>query len=147
MQIRPFRPEDEAQVIELIRLNTPEYFHASEEQELVEYLQNEREDYFVVEIEHKVVGAGGINYFPEEKAARISWDLIHPDYQGQGIGRALTRHRLAYLSGNSQVKEIVVRTSQLAYHFYQKMGFRLASTEENYWAPGYHLYLMRKENA
>ena len=43
------------------------------------------------------------------------------------------------------VKTIIVRTSQLAYQFYGKVGFELEKVEKDFWAAGFDLYLMRLE--
>lgn len=45
--IRAYRKEDQSDIIELLRLNTPLFFHDSEKKELQQYLENEIEDYFV----------------------------------------------------------------------------------------------------
>ena len=55
------------ETIALLRQNTPAYFDPSEEADFNHYLDVEREDYFVYEEEGRIVGAGGINYFPERK--------------------------------------------------------------------------------
>lgn len=143
MQIKPYKSQNKPAVLELIRANTPEYFAPSEEAELDDYLEQEREDYFVVERNGEIVGAGGINYFLDEKVARISWDMIHPDYQGKGIGSQLTKYRIDLLSKNPAVDTIVVRTSQLVHTFYEKMGFRLFDRKKDFWAKGYDLYEMK----
>lgn len=141
--IRNYTARDQAQVLALLKKNTPAYFDASEEADLVHYLDKEVEDYFVVEENQHLIGAGGINYFPAEKMARLSWDLIHPLYHGKGIGKSLTQFRVEYIRQNPAIELIVVRTSQLVYGFYEKMGFELEKIEEDYWAKGYHLYQMR----
>lgn len=141
--IRAYRPSDKEAVLQLIRLNTPEYFAPAEEADLSEYLEEDSKHYFVVEEDEKIIGAGGINLFPEEDLARISWDLIHPNHQGRGLGSQLTKHRIAEIKRIAKVKEIQVRTSQLVYKFYEKQGFTVQNIEENFWAPGYHLYDMR----
>jgi len=143
--IRPYTPADKSSVLALVRLNTPEFFHPSEEEDLSIYLENELEDYFVVVENGKVVGAGGINYFPEEHSARISWDAVSPDSHGKGIGGRLTKFRVDHAFSKSSVQTIVVRTSQLVYRFYEKQGFALEKVEKDYWAEGYDLYLMRYE--
>ena len=140
--IRPYKIEDDQALITLLRLNTPQYFAESEEKDFVKYLEKEAEHYFVVEENQQVVGAGGYNFFEEEGLARISWDIVHPDFQGRGIGKQLTLHRINQIKKNPGIKLIVVRTSQLAYPFYQKIGFEVEKTEKDYWAKGLDLYYM-----
>ena len=129
-------------MIELLSANTPDFFDLSEEKDLKVYLEKEVEDYFVVEENHELIGAGGINYFPEERTARISWDIVKPDSQGKGIGKKLTEYRLNHLKNNNKVDLIVVRTTQLVFKFYEKMGFKLMKVEKDFWAKGFDLYLM-----
>jgi len=143
MAIKQYKPVHQKALIKILRLNTPQYFDTSEEQDFIDYLENELESYFVLEKEDKVVGAGGINYF--EDHARISWDMVHPDYKGQGIGKQLTKHRIAEIRQSPQMKYIIVRTSQLVYPFYQKLGFTLEEVKKDFWAKGFDLYQMRME--
>jgi N-acetylglutamate synthase-like GNAT family acetyltransferase len=143
MTIRNYRQQDKPHVITLMRLNIPKYFDASEEPGFVNYLDHEREDYFVVETDGKLIGAGGINYEDDGQTGIISWDMIHPDYQGKGIGRALTQHRLDVMYNKPELSTIRVRTTQLTDQFYAKMGFQLERTEKDFWAKGLDLYQMR----
>lgn len=46
--IREYGPADKVAVMNLIRLNTPEYFALEEETDLNEYLENKRELYYVL---------------------------------------------------------------------------------------------------
>ena len=73
--IRPYRQTDQQSVLNLFQSNTPEYFDFSEKVELLDYLNHKLEDYFVVEQNGVVIGSGGINYFYEEKKARLSWEF------------------------------------------------------------------------
>lgn len=141
--IRPYNSADKGEVLNLIGLNTPRYFAPAEEEDLSRYLDEESVYYFVVEENGKIIGAGGFNPFPEENLVRISWDLIHPAYQGRGIGSKLTHFRINLIKKKFQVKEIQVRTTQLAYRFYEKLGFSSVKTVSNFWAPGFDLYDMR----
>ena len=43
---------------------------------------------------------------------------------------------------SSSVRRITVRTSQLAFGFYEKRGFELKGIEKDYWAEGFDLYRM-----
>ena len=140
--IRPYIKDDKEKVLDLLRLNTPRYFHAAEEPDLLAYLDNSADHYFVVEKAGEIIGSGGFNLFPEQKTARISWDIIHPAHHGQGIGKQLTLYRLNEIRNNYEVGLITVRTTQLAYRFYEKLGFGLARTEKDFWAKGFDLYQM-----
>lgn len=141
--IRTYIPEDKAELIELIRLNTPQYFDTSEEDYLNNYLENERETYFVVEQDNKIVGCGGINYENNSTIGIISWDIIHPKFQGKGIGKKLLLHRINVLKKDDQVNLIRVRTSQHTDKFYAKCGFSLEFITKDYWAKGFDLYQMK----
>jgi len=72
--------------------------------------------------------------------AVISWDIIHPDYQGQGIGRKLTEYRINHIKSlKEDIDTIIVNTSQLTDKFYAKFGFEITKTEKDYWAKGIDL--------
>ncbi len=144
--IRAYKPADKASLLQMLKQHIPEYFAPAELDDFAEYLEQHREDYFVVEEEGQILGAGGINYFPKENTARISWDLIHPNAQGKGIGKALTLHRIDHIKGQGKFHTIEVRTSQLAFGFYEKCGFELEKVEKDFWAKGYDLYQMKMSN-
>lgn len=146
MSIRPYISNDKAAVLELLDLNTPKYFNTSERKDFEKYLEEEIEDYFVIENNVEIIGAGGINYILQNKTARISWDMINPNLQGQGIGQNLMTHRLKHLSTQSEIETIDVRTTQLTYQFYEKMNFHLIKIEKDFWAEGFDLYHMQQEN-
>ncbi|WP_018478365.1 GNAT family N-acetyltransferase [Pontibacter roseus] len=140
--IRPYTKQDKEELLYLLRLNTPQYFAPAEEADFLLYLDQHLEHYFVVEDGDKVIGCGGINYFPEAGLARISWDIIHPAHQGKGIGRQLLAHRIDVVRSNPTIRLLQVRTTQLVYPFYEKMGFALEKVEKDFWAEGFDLYKM-----
>lgn len=140
--IRAYKPEDQASVLQLLRLNTPEYFAPEEEKDLVYYLDNEMEHYYVLEYNGMLVGCGGINFSQDQSLGKISWDIFHPSYQGKGLGSRLLKFRIGQLKALGHIKTISVRTSQVAYRFYEKQGFRLVETVKDYWADGFDLYRM-----
>ena len=140
--IRPFKINDIDSLLKILRLNTPKYFAPAEEADFVNYLNEETELYYVVEEDNTIVGSGGVNFTDHGKKARISWDLIHPDYQGKGIGRSLTTYRIELIKKTEAIEHISVRTSQFVYQFYQKLGFYLINKELDYWAKGIDMYEM-----
>jgi len=146
MHIRNYTPTDKAFLLEILQLNIPQYFAESELHDLENYLEHEIEQYFVAEIENEIVGAGGINFDWANQTGKISWDFINPKFQKMGIGKALLDHRIYILQTTEGIKHITVRTSQLAYQFYEKNGFQLQNIIKDYWAKGFDLYEMQYKN-
>jgi len=72
VEIRNYKSKDKSQLLDLIDLNTPKYFDPEEKEGLIHYLENELEDYFVVEQGGVVLGCGGINYDDNFKVGIIS---------------------------------------------------------------------------
>lgn len=142
MLIRKYHSNDQNALLELFQLNSPTYFSPDEKKDFINYLNNEVEQYFIIELDTKIVGSGGINFSDNEQTGKISWDLFHPHYQKQGLGTALLKHRIHLLQAIPSVQSIIVRTSQQAYLFYQKNGFKTKEIVKDYWAKGYDLYLM-----
>ncbi|MFR3329861.1 MAG: GNAT family N-acetyltransferase [Odoribacter splanchnicus] len=140
--IRAYRPEDKGALVHLIRLNTPGYFAPEEEADFCRYLDYERELYYVLLWGAELVGCGGINFAEDETVGKISWDMIHPEYQGRSLGGQLLKYRIERIKSIPRIRKITVRTSQLAYRFYEKQGFVLNEVRKDYWAEGYDLYSM-----
>jgi len=90
----------------------------------------------------KIVGCGGINLADERTTGKISWDILHPEYQGRSLGTRLLRFRIEKLGSLGGIRRITVRTSQLAFGFYRKQGFVLKEVKKDYWAEGFDLYAM-----
>lgn len=141
--IRAYKDSDKLIVLNLLRLNTPTYFSPEEENDLIYYLENEIEYYFVLEINNQIVGVGGINFSDDKTIGKISWDIFHPNFQRKSFGSKLLTYRIKKIEQIKEVQEISVRTSQLVYKFYEKHGFELIEIVENYWAKGFHLYKMK----
>lgn len=116
----------------LIRLNTPKYFAASEEDDLKNYLETALELYYVLILGQKIIGSGGINFTDNNTIGKISWDILHPNYQGKSYGTKLLKFRIALLNTVIGIKTIIVRTSQQSYKFYEKQGFELFEIKKDY---------------
>ena len=140
--IREYRETDKNAVIDLIRQNTPEYFALEEEADFSNYLDSERELYFVLLLNKEIVGCGGINFTDDKTTGEISWDIIHPQHQGKSLGAQLLKYRIEKIKSINGIQKITVRTSQLAYKFYEKQGFTLKEIRKDYWAKGYDMYSM-----
>ena len=142
IMIREYKYIDKNAVLELIRLNIPKYFASSEEDDFSRYLDSEIELYYVLLFDKKLVGCGGINFSDNRMTGKISWDILHPEYQGKSLGTYLLEYRIKKLKSIDSVQRITVRTSQLAYKFYEKRGFELLEVKKDYWARGFDMYRM-----
>jgi N-acetylglutamate synthase-like GNAT family acetyltransferase len=145
MQIRNYTIEDYDAVLGLLRMNTPEFFAPTEEKQFVRYLQFERENYFVVEENGRVIACGGLNRSEEPSVIKIAWDIVHPEKRGSGIGTELIKFRMTKAREINGVKTVCVRTSQRTVGFYDKMGFETKNVLKDYWAKGFDLYQMEME--
>lgn len=146
ISIRKYQKQDLNAVLQILKSNTPTYFSPQEEKEFIHYLENEIEQYFVVELNNQIVACGGINLPENKNIGVISWGMVRANYQGMNIGKQLLNHRIKVLQSIPTVNQIIVRTSQLVFPFYEKCGFKLIETIENYWAEGFHLYKMEYQN-
>lgn len=142
ISIREYESDDKEDVLHLIRLNTPKYFAPEEEEDLKRYLEYERELYYVLLYDGRITGCGGINFADEKRTGKLSWGIIHPDYQGKSLGTKLLKYRIDTLNAIDSVQKITVRTSQVTCRFYEKQGFHLIEVIKDYWAPGLDLYSM-----
>ena len=140
MLIRKHQENDRKAIIQLLRLNTPAYFSPNEEKDLEYYLDNHADNYFVLEENNKILGCAGFNISPDGRTAALSWDIVHTDTQGKGVGTALTFFRIAQIKKVETVEIISVRTSQLVYKFYQKFNLQLREIVKDYWDVGFDLY-------
>jgi ribosomal protein S18 acetylase RimI-like enzyme len=68
--------------------------------------------------------------------------VVHPNWQRKGVGTELTQFRINEIKKNPDIQKICIKTSQLVWKFYQKMGFALLKTEVDFWAKGLDLYEM-----
>lgn len=142
--VREYTKKDQPALLKLFQLNTPKYFDMSEHAAYADYLEKEAENYFVMEDGDKITAAGGFNTgFDNGRTARLSWDIVHPDYHGKGLGSQLIKHRINLLKEQPEIEELEVRTTQKAHEFYNKLGFELDNVEKDYWVDGFDLYQMR----
>ena len=145
--IRPFLLSDHAALIEIFHRNTPVWFHVSELADLENYLmKHSHQNYFVAELNDKVICSGGFFFMNETKSeGRLAWLMIDPAYHGKGVGRKIVEHCLILIRKEKSVKIISVRTSQLTDKFYARFGFKTIATKKDYWAPGMDLVHMEME--
>ncbi len=143
MKIRPFTASDRNALVNVFKLNIPLYFAPHEAGEYEEYLYLHGATYFTIERDSKIIG--GIGYIIKGQEGNIAWIFTHPDYSGKGIGKQAVEYCLSILRSDAAVKRLIVRTSQLAYIFFEKFGYKVIYTEKDYWGIGLDFYLMEME--
>ncbi len=137
ISIRNYTPEDRSPCLEIFKSNQPKYFADYEYEEFSKWLEGEQSKYFsVLESEGEILGCGGIYLDEEQKEIGLAWGMIHSNCHGMGLGTLLTNYRIGQMENIGKGYLQVVRTSQLTARFYEKMGFKIKSTEKDGWAKG-----------
>lgn len=147
MTIRPYQPTDAEPLLTLFRRHVPHAFGENEVADYTDFLRTNADPYFVAEHARRgyagrIVGACGHYVRADRQTARIGWIFTDPDVKELGVGGALVRYNLNVLEQYPDVRLIECRTSQVAYRFFEKFGFRLQYTKPDFWAPGLDLYFM-----
>ena len=121
--IRPYTVEDAAVCMDILEVNTPEFFLPADRQELAAFLDDLPEPYFMVEEQGRIVARGGWAMDPEG-VADLTWCMVRRNSQRCGIGCMLLHHRLAGVRTESSASRARVRTTQLVQGFFAREGFR-----------------------
>jgi [ribosomal protein S18]-alanine N-acetyltransferase len=145
MKIRTYTTTDFVACLSVFDANTPQYFAPSERDWFISYFEKQIEDFYVVEKDDKIVACGGVNYEDNNTTGVLSWGMVLPEYQQQGIGTALTKHRLEVMRCKENLTKARVRTAQLTFKFYEKMGFTLTHFEAGYFGGLFDLYDMNMD--
>jgi predicted GNAT family N-acyltransferase len=143
IETRKYTAKDLEPVVAIFRSNIPKYFGPSEEPGLLEFLSaTSSEDYYVIEVDGEIVGAGGIA-LNEDETVSLCWGMVREDHLGTGLGRKLTEFRIAASREKFGACAMVTSTSQHTEGFYKKFGFRTVEHTPNGFGPGIDICKMR----
>jgi predicted GNAT family N-acyltransferase len=142
---RRYGPNDLGSVIAILRSNIPKYFVPAEEEELLDYLSDHSEDYFVLESGGEIVGAGGIALNSDGETVSLCWGMVRSDLLGTGLGKQLTEFRIREARNCFGDLPLVISTSQHTRGFYEKFGFELTEHTPDGFGPGIDRCKMRLE--
>ena len=137
--IERYTEKDKGAVVDMFRRHVPEYFAAHEEEDLLLFLDNYAQEFFLCKDGDTIAACGGHNIVDSQ--GKLSWYITQPEYMGKGAGSLLVSHNIQVLK-DAGVSRITVRTSQLADTFYARFGFRLVEVQKDYWGKGLDLYEM-----
>lgn len=140
--IRPYQVSDKNALLSIFSKNVPKYFDPTELHDFEKYLEEKPDTYLTVEYNQTIVGGSGFEANEDKQTGSITWIFFDPQHTGKGLGKLAVDHSLTELKKNPVVKKLIVRTSQLAYVFFEKFGFQLMTMETDYWGEGLDLYEM-----
>lgn len=143
--LRPYQLEDKEELLNIFRLNIPQYFAPSELRDFDSYLDEYADTYFSVLQDGRIVGGVGYVNNTEKERGEITWIFFHPEVTGRGLGTMAVSRCLDILGNLPGVEKFGVRTSQLAYEFFGKLGFRIIYSEKDYWGAGLDLVEMEMD--
>lgn len=144
MNFRRFETADTEAVVAIFRSNIPKYFVESEESELREYLAGGVENYYVLEVDGDVAGAGGIALNADDTVS-LCWGMVRNDLIGTGLGKRLTEFRIERSREVFGDRPLVISTSQHTEGFYKKLGFVTVEHTPDGFGPGIDVCRMRRD--
>ena len=150
MIIRPYITADKEGCVAAFKSNMPKYFAPHELTDFEEWLDKQHDtetvggakQFFVVDLDGKIIACGGYYVHPETKEARMSWGLVHHDFHKQGIGKMFLKYRITAIKAQFPGCVVAVDTSQHSYPFFEKSGFKTIKVTDDFYAPGLDRYDM-----
>jgi len=151
--IRFYNESDKADCLAAFKSNIPFYFAAHEIADFESFLDtfktrrfyadtNRRTSYFVVVVNDKVVGCGGFGDKDNTNTLTLAWGLIHKDFHMLGLGVSLLQFRLQEIKKHFPNEPVLIDTTQHAYQFFEKYGFKVSKITNDFYAEGMHRYDM-----
>lgn len=145
MHIREYKDTDKQACIALFDSNVPHFFSEDEKQGFIDWLDlPDRDAYYVVELEERIVACGGIFHETDKKIAGLAWGMVDRSLHKQGIGGRFTRFRLDLLTEKFPDHIHSIETSQHTEAFYKKLGFVTTHITPDGFAPGIDKYEMER---
>ncbi len=143
--IRSYEIGDKTKLVEILKRNVPSYFDPSEVDDFMTFLEKEGERYFTFEYKGEIVGGAGCLAEKDTGIGLVRWIFFDPSQRGSGLGKLMMEHCLRVFKADPMLQKLVVQTSQLAYRFFEKFGYKLIKVQKDFWGPGLDLYHMERE--
>lgn len=134
-RVRLYKPTDKPACIAIFASNIPDYFDATEQDNLAHFLDDPGGAYFVIEQDGRVIGSGG--FVKEGRGqARFTWGMVHREHHRDGLGRLLAKYRLEQIAKTGAFTEVELFTTPRVAPFFTKFGFAGRHVEKDGIAPG-----------
>jgi predicted N-acetyltransferase YhbS len=128
--IRLLREVDIEACEEIYRLNEAKHFPPGYFPRLSTWLRNREALVVVVEQDSVVRGFGGVNAELQNghHCAALTFGMVHPVHQRNGLGTALLAARLALLHKAACPSSVVLTTTGGSENFYSRFGFKFVNS-------------------
>lgn len=133
---RAFASTDQAVCLALFDANCPAFFAPGERADYAEFLDSCPPGYEVCLVNDQVVGALGLTGTDTARRS-LSWILLHPQFQGRGIGLAAIT-RVTILARSTGIQTVDIATSHKTAGFFARLGAVTVHTIQNGWGLGLH---------
>lgn len=143
VSIRPYVETDRQALLEIFHENIPVYFAEHELKEYQNYLSSHPKTYCTVTLDGRIIGGAGYIIDTEKHTGSITWIFISTKSKGKGAGSTTVRSLMDKMLRLHDIETFEVRTSQYAFKFFERLGFKTTKTEKDYWAKGIDLVEMR----
>ncbi len=155
MNIRKYSKKDHMACMEIIKINTPDYFGEDEiplfkdwlvaqEEGKLAYSVSEKEFYFVLEENNRVIGCAGYLLVKNSTKIYLSWGMVHRQFQKLGYGKKLLEYRFDSITQNFPNSIIALATTQEIAPFFEKHGFKTIEIKPKYYSESLDRYEMEK---
>ena len=133
--VRPYSPEDRADVLAIFDDNRSDYFGAGDREWLEETLDEPDGPAFVVAVDGHAAAFGGYEIWEHYNKALLYWGMAAPEYHGCGLGRLLLLARLLHVATDAEpaTRYVTVDTSPQVAPFFVRCGFEQTAV----WPEGY----------
>ena len=88
-------------------------------------------DYFVAEVDGRVVGGGGISNYTPQVQAHLTFGVVDPDQCRKGYGTSIMLSRLLFVDPGSEGCQIVLEATEWSSEFFTRLGFSWYDHEED----------------
>lgn len=151
IEIRTYENFDRQACLDAFESNVPQYFTQSEIADFTYFLDHfqikgsagikaEKTYFYVLELDGKVIGAGGFGDKENDNHITLAWGFVHQQYHKKGHGLLLLQFRLAEIKRIYQNPTVYLDTTQHSYSFFEKFGFTTTKITPDFYEQGMHRY-------
>lgn len=132
-----YAPDLESACLRLFDANCPAFFAPNERPAYAAFLERLAPGYFVKREIGEVVAAFGLSDEGLPARRRLTWIMVHPDRQGEGLGRRVMA-AVSDLARAGGATTVDIAASHLSAPFFARSGAKTLSSTLNGWGPDMH---------